>query len=132
MESHPPLVWLKPQPVVRPLGPTVRVHTQGGAVRPEGNRRGNGGEGHGEFTSHPIEEPTSRPRTPLRRPPLDVLRTVTPVRRSHGARSIPFTVASFRTWRGSQDCAAWDPTFYAAVSKNRPIGAAWGRNSTPL
>ena len=65
-----------------------------------------------------------RPRTPLRHQPLSVSRTATQIRHSHGTRRIPLTVASFRTWRGSQVYAAWDPTFYIAVSKYRHNGAA--------
>ncbi len=33
----------------------------------------------------------------------------TQARHSHGARWTSLTVASFRTWRGLQACAAWDP-----------------------
>ena len=65
-------------------------------------------------------------------PPLGVSRIATQVRHSHGTHRLPFTVASFRTWRGSQVCAAWDPTLYTTNPRYRPIGPAWGRDSTPL
>jgi len=32
-------------------------------------------------------------------------------RRPHGTQSCLLTAASFRTWRGSQVFATWDPTF---------------------
>ncbi len=74
----------------------------------------------------------TRPRTSLRRQPLSVSPAVTPVRRSHGTRRVLFTVASFRIWRGSQAYAAQDPTLNITHLRYWPIGAAWGRNSTPL
>ncbi len=54
-----------------------------------------------------------------RAPPFDqallsVSRATAPARRSHGTRRFLLTVASFRTWRGSQVCAAWDPAFNTA------------------
>ena len=64
--------------------------------------------------------------------PLSMSRVMTRVRHSHGTRRVSFTVASFRTWRGSQVYAAWDPTFYIIISRYRRMGPAWGRNSTPL
>ena len=69
---------------------------------------------------------SKRPRTILRQTPLGVSRKVTRTRRSHGTRRLPFTVASFRIWRGSQVCAAWDPTLYTTHSRYRPNGLAWG------
>ena len=70
------------------------------------------------------EELDSRPHTSRRRKPRSMSWDATPVRRSHGTRSILLTVASFRTWRGSQVYAAWDPTLSIIIPKYRPRGTA--------
>jgi len=64
-----------------------------------------------------------------RAPPFDptllgLSRTMTRVRHSHGTRRFSLTVASFRTWRGWQVYAAWDPAFYIII---RDIGP-WTRS----
>ena len=54
---------------------------------------------------------------PVDENPLGISRAATQARRSHGTRRDLFTVASSRTWRGSQACAAWDPAINIANSE---------------
>ena len=85
--------------------------------------------------------PENSPETILklrdRAPPFDptllsLSRTMTRVRCSHGTRRFSLTVASFRTWRGWQVYAAWDPAFNIIIPGYRPMESVGGRNSTPL
>jgi len=46
---------------------------------------------------------------------------MTQARHSHGARRVLFTVASFRTWRGSQVYVARDPTLYITAHNMGPL-----------
>ena len=64
--------------------------------------------------------------------PLSLSRTMTRVRHSHGTRRVSLTVASFRTWRGWQVYAAWDPAFNISNPGYRLMDSVGGRNSTPL
>ena len=51
---------------------------------------------------------------------------MTQVRRSRGARRVLFTVASFRTWRGSQVYVARDPTLYIIARNIGPLASPRG------
>ncbi|SUZ88050.1 uncharacterized protein METZ01_LOCUS40904 [marine metagenome] len=51
---------------------------------------------------------------------------MTQARRSRGARRILFTVASFRTWRGSQVYVARDPTLYIIARNIGPLASPRG------
>ena len=51
---------------------------------------------------------------------------MTQAKRSHGARKFLFTVASFRTWRGSQVYVARDPTLYITAHNMGPLDSPRG------
>ena len=80
-----------------------------------------------------MKKPQIRDRAPpFDENPMSIPGVATQVRCSHGTHRYLFTVASSRTWRGSQACAAWDPAISIASPGSGSTGLAYGGNYTPL
>ena len=89
------------------------------------------------YSRSPMLGPETTWKLRGRAPPFDptllsLSPTMTRVRYSHGTRRVSLTVASFRTWRGWQVYAAWDPAFNIIIPGYRLMEPVGGRNSTPL